>query len=163
MSKINGSKLFKLFSLTAILLSFSLINSAQALKNGETFWNWQTTPDRDNFQLDFRLALKIKGKKVSGALVFSNLADGEWDGADRNVTPFIGKISGKVILIEFDAKDVRNFEEYAAVFDTEYQKPKGKRASRATVKIIKGKLEFVQTKGKFVFDLPRKINMRRIM
>ena len=163
MSKINGSKLFKLFSLTAILLSFSIINSAQALKNGETFWNWQTTPVRDNFQLDFRLALEIKGKKVSGTFVFSSLTNGEWDGNDRNVTPFIGRISGNVILIEFDAKDVRNFEEYDAAIDAKYQKPKGKRASRATIKIRKGKLEFVQIKGKFVFDLPRKIIMKRIM
>ncbi len=163
MSKINGSRLFKLFSLTAILLSFSLINSAQALTNGETFWNWQTTPDRDNFQLDLRLALKIKGKKVSGAFVFSNLINGEWVGNDRNVTPFNGKISGNVIFIGFDAKDVRNFEEYDSAFDTKYQKPKGKRASRAKIKIRKGKLEFVQIKGKFVFDLPRKIIIKRIM
>ena len=161
MPQINGSKFFKLFSLTAILLSFSLINSAQVLKNSETFWNWQTTPDRDNFQLDFRLALKIKGKKVSGAFVFSNLTNGEWDGNDRNVTPFIGKISGNVIFIEFDAKDVRNFEEYDAASDTKYQKPKGKRASRAAIKIRKGKLEFVLIKGKYVFDLPRKIIMKR--
>ena len=145
------------------VLGLGMINSAQELRNGETFWNWQTKPDKDDFQLNFRLALKIKGKKVSGAFVFSNLADGEWDGADRNVMPFIGKISGNVIVIEFDSEDVRIFEEYDSPFDAKCQKTKGTRVSRATIKVTKGKLEFVLTKGKFIFDLPRKIVMRRMI
>ncbi len=163
MSKINGTKLFIFLASAGILLNFTLINSAQDFKNGTFFWNWTTKPKQDNFQLNFQLSLKVKGKNASGALVFSNLIGGEWDETDRNLTPFTGKISGTTILIEFDAKDTRNYEEYDSPFDAAYRKPKRNSASRATLKITKDRLEFVLTNGKSLFDLPGKIIMRRVV
>jgi len=80
-------KLLILLVFALVLLNFPLNVSAQKLKSGETYWNWKTKADKDNFQLDLELALKIKGIKVRGAFVFSNLINGEWDDTDRDITP----------------------------------------------------------------------------
>lgn len=136
---------------------------AQRYQSGTSYWKWQTTPDKNNQQLDLTLFLEIKGKKVRGAFSFVNLENGEWDArGDGNVIPFVGKVVGNLLQIEFDAGDIYNREEYDSPLDVVYKKPPRNLINLAEVRIFRGKLTFIHRKGKFVYALPRRMTMRRL-
>lgn len=153
----NKNKIFILFAFFLLVLSFSVSGTAQNIKNGESSWFWRSKAGKDNLSFQFALFLKIKGKKASGALQFRNLDNGEWNGGDGEMTPFIGRVIGNVIKIEFNNEDWRNAE--SGEGSEFYRRPKRKARYTATLKFNKNTLEFLQADNKFISGLPLKIVM----
>ena len=86
---------------------------AQEIKDGRSYWYFRTKEDKEGFSDQFSFGLDIKGKKISGGLEFRGLDHGEGDGGDGSSTPFVGKIVGDLIKIEFNNADWRNAESIA--------------------------------------------------
>ncbi len=150
-------KILTLLALAAFSAAFPLMSAAQEIKDGETFWYWRTKPDKDNVSYQFTVWLKVKGKKVSGVLEARGLENGDWNGGDGAVTPFIGRIVGNVIRIEYNNADWRNGESDEQFLP--YVKPPKKSRFTASLKFRGKFLEFLQIYGRHRTGYPTKLLM----
>jgi len=113
--------------------------------------------DKDKRQTYFSITIKPRNGKVAGTYFFNDLENGETE-SDGAVAGYMGTVSGNSVMIEFDpeAGDPGYTE------NVRYKKPKGKLPATATLTLVGGKLEWVQTRGKLGEDIPNKITLRRV-
>ena len=133
---------------------FSIPSFAQSGLAGT--WEWKSPMDKDKNQTYFSITIKPRNGKVAGTYFFNDLENGETT-SDGAVAGYIGTVSGNSVMIEFDpeAGDPGYTE------NVRYKRPKGKLPATATLTLVNGKLEWVQTHGKLGDDIPKKITLVR--
>lgn len=145
----------KITVLLAILACCPAAFEAQKIEDGKSFWYWRTKPDKDNLSFQFSVSLTIKGKKASGFLGSRGLENGEWNGGDGQVTPFVGRVVGDVIRIEYDNADWRNGESDDAV--RPYLRPDRKTRFTAELRFRGEFVEFLQIRGRSASAYPARM------
>jgi hypothetical protein len=147
----------KLIFISLILL-VCLVAPVAAQKGVSGTWEWKGKPDKNKAQNTFWLDIKQTGNNVKGGISISFYDPNEEDGSDAPVVPFIGTVKGDVITIEFDAEDTSPLDGSPL---PKYVRRKGGAPNMATLKLIKGKLEFTQTKGSIGEGYPRGFSLSR--
>jgi hypothetical protein len=109
-----------LFVTTILLLSSATIypQKASAISGR---WIWKQIARKNKPQTQFTLVIAHKGDVVTGVYSVDEFINGEWQGEDGNQTPFLGRVKGSTIEIEFDpSATVAGYEQnvtYAAPTD----------------------------------------------
>ncbi|HEY0427311.1 MAG TPA: hypothetical protein VGC76_05855 [Pyrinomonadaceae bacterium] len=150
-------KMLLLLPLFAITACFPAHVAAQRIKNGESDWYWRTKPDKDNVSYQLSLSLKIKGKIVTGFLEARGLENEEWNGGDGAATPFVGRVVGNTIQIEYNNADWRNAE--SDDFFKQYLRPNKNKRFTATLKFRGKFLELLQIYGRHQTGYPTEMTM----
>jgi hypothetical protein len=130
--------------LMLILLLAGLVFPTAAQKSFGGNWEWKSPANKNKEQSVVWVTIKQNGSKVTGNYAFAQLIDGENDGADSSFVPFIGTITGDMLIIEFNPDDIHGIEEDQD--SVRYKKIKS--PATATLRLKNGKLEWIQTKGK---------------
>jgi hypothetical protein len=150
-------KIFSSLLLAAFLLSLPVFISAQKINSGESMWYWRSKPDKNGGSFQLAVFLEVKGKKVSGTLEARGLDNGEWNGGDGAMTPFVGRIVGETIEIEYNDADWRNGES-DDIFKP-YKKPGRQKRFTARLRLRGAALEFLQLYGRHETGYPTKMMM----
>ena len=132
--------------------------AAQSTRAFSGSWIWRSRPNKKKESTQFSLDIKQKTNRISGQIWFGMLVDGENDGSDSSSIPFIGTIKGNTAIIEFGPADIHSIEEED---HPRYKRPKS--PGRATLRLINGKLEWMQTTRALDVSLfiPRSFTLRR--
>jgi hypothetical protein len=76
--------------------------SALALTGVSGRWIWKSNVRKDKSYTQFRIVIRREGKILRGIYSVDEFVDGRWQGEDGNQTPFIGRVKGNQIEVEFD-------------------------------------------------------------
>lgn len=112
---------YPLFFVTAILLLTSATMYPQTASPISGRWVWKQIARKNKPQTQFTLVINRKGDVVRGVYNVDEFINGKWQGEDGNQTPFLGRVKGSTIEIEFDpSATVAGYEQnvtYAAPTD----------------------------------------------
>jgi hypothetical protein len=112
---------YRLLFVTAILLLTSAPMYPQTPSAVSGRWVWKQIARKNKPQTQFTLVINRKGDVVRGVYNVDEFINGKWQGEDGNQTPFLGRVKGSTIEIEFDpSATVAGYEQnvtYAAPTD----------------------------------------------
>lgn len=93
---------YRLFFVTAILLLSSATIYPQTISAISGRWVWKQIVRKNKPQIQFTLSIERKGDVVRGVYSVDEFINGKWQGEDGNQTPFLGRVKGSTIELEFD-------------------------------------------------------------
>jgi len=146
-----------LFATTILLLSSATIypQKASAISGR---WIWKEIARKNKPQTQFTLVIAHKGDVVTGTYSVDEFINGDWQGEDGNQTPFVGRVKGSEIEIEFDpSATVAGYEQnvsYAAPTD-------GRKPSAAMITLNGPTLIWRVIKSPGIEGVPAKLTLRR--
>jgi hypothetical protein len=147
----------------AILTFASLVLLAgaaqsQSLSSVNGRWEWKEVARKHKPQTQFSIVIRRSGNAVSGTYSVDDFIDGKWQGEDGNQTPFIGRIKGKTIRIEFDpAATVPGYQE-----NVTYHPPADGRPASVGVLTLNGQTLLWQfVSGAKLEDVPSRLTLHR--
>lgn len=112
---------YRIFFVTAILLLTSATMYPQTPSAFSGRWVWKQIARKNKLQTQFTLVINRKGDVVRGVYNVDEFINGKWQGEDGNQTPFLGRVKGSTVEIEFDpSATVAGYEQnvtYAAPTD----------------------------------------------
>lgn len=112
---------YSLFFVTAVLLLSSAAIYPQTASAISGRWAWKQIVRKNKHQTQFTLVIHHKGDVVRGIYSVDEFINGKWQGEDGNQTPFLGRVKGSTIELEFDpSATVAGYEQnvaYAAPTD----------------------------------------------
>ena len=120
-------------------------------------WEWKSPMDKEKRQDYISITLKPRAGKVAGTIFYNELENGDTE-SDGGVTAFIGTVAGDTVTIEYDPQA----QEPGYTENLKYKKPRGRSPATATLKLVSGKLVWMQTKGSFGEGIPKQFTMHRI-
>ena len=111
----------RLLFVSAVLLLTSATIYTQTPSAFSGRWVWKQVARKNKPQTQFTLVIDRKGDVVSGIYSVDEFINGKWQGEDGNQTPFLGRVKGSTIELEFDpSATVAGYEQnvkYAAPAD----------------------------------------------
>lgn len=121
-------------------------------------WQWEERAVKDEPQIRFSLVIFRNGKVVRGVYSVDEFINGEWQGEDGNQTPFLGRIKGKEITIQFDRlATVPGYQQ-----NVKYKAPNdGRQPATARLVLSGGLLQWQIISGDGIEGLPNKLSLRR--
>jgi hypothetical protein len=121
-------------------------------------WIWKEVARRNRPQTQFTLVINHKGEVVSGTYSVDEFINGKWQGEDGNQTPFIGKVKGATVVVEFDpTATVAGYEQ-----NVTYARPTGgRKPSTAVITIVGPTLQWRHGRGARIEGLPVKLTLTR--
>jgi hypothetical protein len=103
---------YRFFFVTAILLLTLATIYPQTPSAVSGRWVWKQIARKNKPQTQFTLVINRKGDVVRGVYNVDEFINGKWQGEDGNQTPFLGRVKGSTIEIEFDpSATVAGYEE----------------------------------------------------
>ena len=145
------------FASVILLLSASAIypQTASAVSGR---WTWKEVARKNKPQTQFTLVITHKGDVVKGTYSVDEFINGKWQGEDGNQTPFVGRVKGSRIEIEFDpSATVPGYQEnvsYAAPTD-------GRKPSTATLTLSGPTLIWQTVNPPGIEGVPEKVTLKR--
>jgi hypothetical protein len=143
------------------LLLLSLGTAVAAQTGAQQFtgrWIWKQTAQKNKPQIQFRLVIQRQGNVLRGVYSVDEFINGEWQGEDGNQTPFIGRLKGNELQIEFDPMaTVPGYEQnvrYVAPTD-------GRKPSKAVIQRRGSGLMWTLTLGPGIERVPDSLNLSR--
>ena len=154
----TGSLGYRVFLMTAMLLlsAAAIYPQTSAAVGGR--WVWKQIARRNKPQTQFTLVINRKGDVVRGVYNVDEFINGKWQGEDGNQTPFLGRVKGSTIEIEFDpSATVAGYEEnvtYAAPTD-------GRQPSTAILTLNGPTLTWRLVTSPGIEGLPARLTLKR--
>ncbi len=65
-------------------------------------WVWKQIARKNKTQIQFRIVIRDEGNGLRGTYSVDEFVNGKWQGEDGNQTPFVGRMDGSGVKIEFD-------------------------------------------------------------
>ncbi|HJP91267.1 MAG TPA: hypothetical protein VJ875_04880 [Pyrinomonadaceae bacterium] len=135
--------------------------SAVPQNSGSTItgrWIWKQVARKNKPQTQFTLVIRRDGNLVSGIYSVDEFVNGKWQGEDGNQTPFVGRLKGSEIELEFDPLAVHpGYEQnvsYAAPSD-------GRKPSLVNIRYSETILRWRLVRGPGIQGVPANVVLRR--
>lgn len=149
---------YRLFFITAILLLSSATIYPQTPSAVSGRWIWKQVAKKNKPQTQFTIVINHKGDAVRGTYSVDEFINGKWQGEDGNQTPFVGRVKGSTVEIEFDpSATVAGYEQnvtYAAPTD-------GRKPSTATLTLNGPTLIWRLVKSPGIEGVPARLVLKR--
>jgi hypothetical protein len=118
---------------------------------------WKQVARKNKPQTQFTIVIK-KGDVISGTYSVDQFINGKWQGQDGNQTPFLGRLKGSTIEIEFDpSATVAGYEQ-----NVTYTLPKdGRKPSTAAITVNGPTLEWRVVRGPGIEGIPGRLILKR--
>jgi hypothetical protein len=119
---------------------------------------WKQVARKNKPQTQFTIVIKHKGEVVRGTYSVDEFINGKWQGQDGNQTPFLGRLKGSTVEIEFDpSATVAGYEQ-----NVTYTPPKdGRKPSTAAITVNGPTLEWRVVKGPGIDGVPARLVLKR--
>jgi hypothetical protein len=148
----------RLFFVSAILLVSSATTYPQTASAVSGRWIWKQVARKNKPQTQFTIVINRKGDVVSGTYSVDEFINGKWQGEDGNQTPFLGRVKGSTVEIEFDpSATVAGYEQ-----NVTYSPPTdGRKPSTAVITLNGPTLQWRLVTGPGIDGLPAKLVLKR--
>jgi hypothetical protein len=149
---------YRLFLVSAILLLSSVTIYPQTASAVSGRWIWKQIARKNKPQTQFTIVINRKGDVVSGTYSVDEFINGKWQGEDGNQTPFLGRVKGSTVEIEFDpSATVAGYEQnvtYTPLTD-------GRKPSTAVITLSGPSLQWRLVTGPGIEGVPAKVILKR--
>lgn len=148
----------RLFFVTALLLLSSATIYPQNRSAISGRWVWKQIVRKNKPQAQFTVVIDRKADVVRGVYSVDEFINGKWQGEDGNQTPFLGRVKGSTIEMEFDpSATVAGYEQnvtYAPPTD-------GRKPSTAILTQSGPTLQWRLVRGPGIEGVPAKLTLKR--
>lgn len=149
---------YRLLFVSAILLLSSATIYPQTASAVSGRWIWKQVARKNKPQTQFTIVINHKGDVVNGTYSVDEFINGKWQGEDGNQTPFMGRVKGSTVEIEFDpSATVAGYEE-----NVTYTPPTdGRKPSVAVITLSGPTLQWRLVTGPGIEGVPAKVVLKR--
>lgn len=149
---------YRCFLAVVLLTLLAGVVPTQARSSVNGRWVWKEVARKNKRQTQFSIVIRRNGNTVSGVYSVDEFINGKWQGEDGNQTPFIGRVKGNSIQIEFDpGATVPGYQENVA-----YQAPTdGRKPSVAVLTLNGERLLWRFVSGAALEDVPARLSLHR--